>query len=102
MHGNYNWIPANIRKEITVKSGGKCYWCSLKATRASINKRGIPVLFDKKGRIYHIDHKKTVKDGGKEKSDNLVLACHDCNLSKRKMKAANDSKVQRLLKNVNG
>jgi hypothetical protein len=102
MHGKYNWITAEIRKSVTLKSEGKCYWCKKKALKAEISPRGIPILFDENGDVFHIDHITPVKDGGEEIIDNLVIACKNCNLSKRKRIAENNNEIIAFLRDING
>lgn len=102
MKGTYYWIPENVRKEITIESGGKCFWCKKKAVKAEINKRGRPVLYDEAGRIFHIDHVIPLSEDGKNIKENMVLSCHNCNLSERKKKSANDSEITSFINKING
>lgn len=101
MKGIYYWIPANIRKEITVESNGKCFWCKKKAIKASINKRGLPVLHDKEKRIFHIDHVIPLAKGGENEKSNMVLSCHSCNLGTRKKKSENDETITNFINEIN-
>lgn len=101
MNGKSNWIKQKIRNDVSKKSRGVCFYCETKASRAEINKRGILVFYDKQNRVYHIDHKSPLSEGGSNESENLVLSCQDCNLSKRKKRMANDPVVLKLLKEIN-
>lgn len=59
-------IPLKLRFQILKRDHFKCKYCGRSA-------KEVPL---------HIDHKKSVKDGGTNDPDNLVTACVECNLGK--------------------
>lgn len=101
MKGTYYWIPAGVKHNVTLTSEGKCHWCSKKATRAEVNKRGQMCLYDENGNIFHFDHKTLVSMGGASDETNLVLSCRNCNLSKRKKKIENDKTSIEFMAKIN-
>lgn len=102
MKGSYYWIPQAVRNEVSKRSGGICHYCKEKAAIAKISKRGVLQFLSSEGRIFHIDHVIPLAHGGVSEIDNLVLACQECNLSRRKKKILNDPVVQQLLHAING
>lgn len=102
MKGTYYWIKNSVRNAVAKRDKGICRHCGKKATKASINSRGVLVFHDKKGRIYHLDHIKLASEGGAHTEENLVLSCHSCNLGTRRKITANDIDVKSLIKEING
>lgn len=97
MKGIYYWIPAAVRNEVAKRDRGVCQHCGKKATKAEVNKRGILTFFDENGRSFHLDHKKSVANGGEHTAKNIVLSCENCNLSQRKRKLSNDNEIKSIL-----
>lgn len=101
MKGTTYWIPQNLKNKLAKKSNGICYYCNTKAKKAIINRRGVLQFFSEDGSVFHIDHVIPIHNGGSHEEGNLVMACAKCNLSKRKMKMANDPDVIRIIKSIN-
>jgi len=102
MKGITYWITNEVRNGVAKRDRGVCQYCGKKAKKAYINGRGVIMFTDEKKRAFHIAHRVSVADGGKHTMDNLMLSCHTCNLSSAKKKTANDSRVKKLLKEING
>ena len=97
MKGMYYWIPAKIKLRVAKRDKGICKICGLKASTATVNRRGLLEFKTKDGQTYHYDHIKPVAQGGMHTANNLRLSCPTCNLSKRKQRIANDVQVKKIL-----
>lgn len=59
-------IPLSLRFQILKRDKFRCQYCGRSA-------KDVPL---------HVDHKKSVKDGGTNDPSNLITACVECNLGK--------------------
>ena len=69
-------IPANLRRLVQDRSGGRCKYCHLAQAGQEAT--------------FHIDHIKPVAAGGLTVPDNLALACVSCSLRKAAQESAVD------------
>lgn len=60
-------LPPKMRFKILRRDGFRCVYCGAKQSEDV---------------TLHVDHRTSVKDGGKIEESNLVTACKDCNLGK--------------------
>lgn len=95
------WITHEIRRKVILNSKGKCFYCKKNAAKAAVNKRGMPILYDENGRTFHIDHKQPLFMGGKDDISNLVMACADCNLKRKKQTLLHEPEVKKFVQMVN-
>ncbi|MBI2137287.1 HNH endonuclease [Candidatus Woesearchaeota archaeon] len=100
MSGN-EWITHEIKRRLILRSKGVCYHCKKKAVNAMVDGRGLPSLYDEKGRKFHIDHLKPLCIGGENKEDNLVVSCRDCNQKKQRQNLRHKEEVDKFLEMVN-
>lgn len=59
-------LPAGLRFAILLRDGFRCCYCGTPATEATL----------------HVDHRRSVADGGGNDPSNLTTSCRDCNLGK--------------------
>lgn len=64
-------IPLSLRRLVTTRTGGRCEYCLLHQDDTPFT--------------HQIDHFIPIKHGGQNVSENLVLACLDCNRYKGKV-----------------
>jgi hypothetical protein len=60
-------ISKAVKKEVWDKCGGRCWYCGSRIIRP----------------FFHFDHVHPHSKGGKDTSENLVVACIPCNMSKK-------------------
>jgi 5-methylcytosine-specific restriction endonuclease McrA len=101
MQGTNYWITSSTRNFVAKRDKGVCTHCKKVATTAHVNKRGVLTFQDESGYSFHLDHKISVSDGGSHDPENLVLSCRTCNVSKRRMKIANDPEAIAIIKAIN-
>jgi 5-methylcytosine-specific restriction endonuclease McrA len=102
LRGGYMaWITHDIRRRVILKSKGRCFHCKKKAAKADVDARGLPSLYDEKGRKFHIDHNRPLCTGGKDKESNLVVSCADCNQKKKRQTLLYKKEVDEFIKKVN-
>lgn len=65
-------IPSSLRRRVMNRSKCRCEYCGRKGEDGK----------DPDGQSWHIDHVVPVTRGGPTRTDNLVLACNHCNISK--------------------
>lgn len=75
-------ISAPLRHLVTERATGKCEYCQLS--------QEVTLL------LHHVDHVISLKHRGKTKSDNLALACADCNWAKGSDIASLDPETEQL------
>ena len=69
-------IPAELRRQVTERAGGRCEYCGLA-------QEGQEATF-------HVDHVVPVSDHGTTELDNLALACVSCSLRKGARRSSPD------------
>ena len=95
------WIQHELKRKVILNSDGKCFHCGKKATLARKDARGLPALFDEKGRKFHIDHLKSKCIGGETTLENLVISCVDCNQKKQRQTLQYEEEVKAFIAKVN-
>lgn len=76
-------IDAETRRRVRLRAGEACEYCGL-------------LQMDSPFARLHIEHVRPKKHGGDDSSDNLALACIDCNLAKGANIAGIDPETDRL------
>lgn len=86
MRTKRKFLTSKIRLSIAEKFGFKCYHCDKQFDRNKLVNPQTGYLWLKEfGKLeYHIDHLKSLYDGGRDEIDNMVFSCQKCNLSKGK------------------
>ena len=84
-----------------LNSGGKCYHCGKKATKAFINNRGLPSLKDENNQTYQYDHLIPENNGGKSDESNIVISCEKCNKSRSRIGIEDKKKVTDFIDKIN-
>jgi len=63
-----HYVPTGLRRTVHARARGRCEYCLLHEDDTPFS--------------HHYEHIIAVRHGGKTQSDNLALACLDCNLAK--------------------
>ena len=95
------WITHAVRRRIVLHSEGMCFHCKKRAARAALDRKGLPGLYDEKGRKFHIDHLVPSCIGGNDKEENLVMSCPECNMKKKRQTLRYKEEVDRFIEMVN-
>lgn len=89
MSGGFDW--PRVRRRVFGVKGHLCYWCGRKlvnfsdiqdSKRIKLKKHKVVWRGDhkiKEGWLATVDHVRPRSQGGKDKLDNLVPSCHQCN-----------------------
>ena len=95
------WITHEIKRKVMLKSEGQCFHCGKKATKALINKRGLPELKDENNQTFQYDHLIPELDGGNSDESNIVISCEKCNKSRSRSTRKYQNKISEFIKTIN-